>query len=806
MSASASAVTEPTDSSFLAIGVALTLIMGGEVVVFFYDKLQLQLSERRGISLPHIPDSFIFLILGAMTASLLSLGQLSATTAAVVRDLDASFGEVVIKLLLPPVVMHSALDLGRGAGAVDLGVLAKYTYPGLFLASIGTLLAAFITGLLMYLLGLLGAFPSLGITLSLLLGTCISASDTPAVLNLFATLQPGPEAYALTYIESMFNDAVSIVLFHTISSFLEHPDAGALAVLKACGVFLGVFLGSLLLGCAVGAVAVQLFRTCRVGRARVQGQLTPSNPLEEPTHFPLSSLSPGSPEKQQQASAGSVGGSSRDGPSDGVRAAPPSPPAQARAAVGTEAEAEATSAATAATTPPSTAAGAQPVLGLTASEQVEVTILSLTGFVAYMTAEGVNGSGVVACLSCGVILGRYALPIVSSPSRTFTLGLLKLLASLCDRMVFLGIGIALPELSGLALHWRSSLCLLVSVVLARFAAVWTCCKLVNLNAPPSRPVTTHRARLLVGWAGTVRGGVAFALASLGQGLMMKKEERDGSAGGGGSGASEGGGVFPVSALFVVLATLLVVTLTLPRIIEASPPDYFSFDSSAAVGGGGAEGEWEGAEREARSASDGSSSSSSAVEQRRIAIAGGGSTSGFAEGARRDAAEEQDDDFEAVEASFAELLGGKTSVKKQREVQPTPPATAQAAAGSSSSGSFGAAGARLGGGSGGGRSAGGPAPTGTSSMSTIRGAFGTMIIGGNANTGGASGGSGGGFKSAFSSMIDKLKEKAAPSKSSTASRDPSSSFSGGGGGGGGVGGFAGKISSGVSAFLAPPPPS
>ena len=110
----------------------------------------------------------------------------------------------------------------------------------------------------------------------------------------------------------------------------------------------------------------------------------------------------------------------------------------------------------------------------------------------------------------------------------------------------------------------------------------------------------------------------------------------------------------------------------------------------------------------------------------------------------------------------------------------------------------------GGGSGGGRSTGGPAPT--SSMSTIRGAFGTMIIGGNANAGGASGGSGGGsgggFKSAFSSMIDKLREKAAPSKSSAASREPSTSLSGGGG----VGGFAGKISSGVSAFLAPPPPS
>ena len=724
--------SEPTNDSFLAIGVALSLIMIGELAVYFLSRLQFHFPR-----LPHLPHSFVFLGLGAGVASLLQFNALSSTTAVVIRDLDASFGEVVIKLLLPPVVLHSAIDLGRGAGAVDLGMLAQFTRPGLALASLGTLSSAFITGAVMYLLGQLQAFPPLSLTLSLLLGTCISASDTPAVLNLFATLQPGPEAFALTYIESMFNDAVSIVSFHTLARMVQHPEGtGALAVLKACGLFLAVFLGSLALGSVVGGMAVQLFKTCRVGRQqRLEGSSSSSSSSGlEPAPSPLEGL--GAPQHFAASPGPSSAGSAAALPQ--AAAACTAPPASEQAV--------------------SAAAQPSPLGYLTASEQVEVTILCLTGFVAYMTAEGVGCSGVVACLSCGVLLGRYALPVVSPPSRAFTLGILKLLASLCDRMVFLGIGIALPELAALGAHWRASLCLLLAVLLARALSVWACCALVNLGAPAHRPVTTQRARLIVGWAGTVRGGVAFALASLGQGLM----ESSLVAGGAGVGEGEAAAaVFPVSSLFVVLATLLMVTVTLPRVIQASPPAYYSFHS-ADTG--------EDSQAEAAEAGSGSGGASGGAAAPPLKLVGGvGSRGGEGSGAP----EEED----GLEASFAELLGRKKVAQQQQQQQqqhPTPRPSLAAGLGT-----------------------GAPNAARAPSVASAAAAAPSM-------------------RGTFGSIVGKLKEKATAAVGSS-----SGSGSSGGGsrrqslaplnasasaGGQQPGAWAGRLSSGLASLLAPPPPS
>ena len=89
--------SEPTTDSFLAIGVALTMIMCGEIAVFFLEQLRSRLGDR-GVALPPLPDSFIFLALGAVTASLLQFEALSSTTAAVVRGLG---GQALVWLSRP---------------------------------------------------------------------------------------------------------------------------------------------------------------------------------------------------------------------------------------------------------------------------------------------------------------------------------------------------------------------------------------------------------------------------------------------------------------------------------------------------------------------------------------------------------------------------------------------------------------------------------------------------------------------------------------------------------------------------------
>lgn len=585
-----------TDGSFLAIGVALWLLAVGILLVWGLEQARLRLGQR-GVHFAPVPESLSFLLLGALTATLLQLGFLSEWLGAVVSELDDSFGTLVLTMLLPPIVMHSALDLGRGAGAVELEVLARYFFPGCVYAGLGTLISAALIGVVMFLAGLAGASTPLSGAAALLLGSCTSASDTVAVIDIFERLNPGAEAYALTYIESMFNDAVSIVLFHALAPFAGGGgDSGGAATAAAAASFFGVFLGSLLLGGAVGGSAVLLFRNFR----------------SAPPPAAASPLESGGGGAAAAAAAPFAFPPPRG-------SAPPSPlrpaPGAARAAVAGGAPLE----------------PAHPHL-LTAAEQVEVALLLLTGFVAYMVAEGLRASGVVACLACGVLLGRFALPLVGAASRSFTLGVLKLLASLCDKMVYLGLGIALPTLSSLGAHWRPALWLLFAVLGARAAAVagsaaavgaaarWAAARrrgaagggrrfcgalLSRLSRSDNdaqdserAPVmateeaaggggahggggaltfapTSPRAALVVGWAGSLRGGVAFALAATGQAVL----ERGGNA--------EGGRMLPVASLFVVLVTLFGVTLSLPRLIlaQGGGPDDAAGAEEREIGAG-----------------------------------------------------------------------------------------------------------------------------------------------------------------------------------------------------------------------------
>jgi len=641
-----------SDGSFLAIGVALSLLAFGILLVWGLEQARLRLA-RRGYATSPIPESLSFLLLGALTATLFQLGFLSDGLGAVVSQLDDSFGTLVLTMLLPPIVMHSALDLGRGAGAVELEVLAKYLLPGLVYAGLGTLISAAVTGVVMLLAGLAGASTPLDGAAALLLGSCLSASDTVAVIDIFERLDPGAEAYALTYIESMFNDAVSIVLFHALAPFAAGGGGGGgggAAVAAAGASFFGVFIGSLLLGGAVGGSAVLLFRNFRSVPAALAA--APSPP-----------------------SAGAPGGGAGGAfafplapPAGGGGAAPPPPPPPQPQPQPPP-------------TPPRLRAPAAPSLELapppaphhhhhlSSAEQVEVALLILLGFVAYMVAEGLRASGVVACLACGVLLGRFALPLVSDAARAFTLGVLKLLAGLCDKMVYLGLGIALPTLSLLVGHWRAALWLLFAVLVARGAAVAGSAGALRAGArwaaaarrakraapagawwrwgarapaasahdsderapvmgaaaagdgaeagaaaadadaaesggggepraaapqpaaPPPRadppaaqqqqqqhPASpSARSQLIVGWAGSLRGGVAFALAATGQGVL----ERGGDA--------EGGRMFPVATLFVVLVTLFGVTLTLPGLIAAETHAGGDAAAEAAEGGAGAAG-------------------------------------------------------------------------------------------------------------------------------------------------------------------------------------------------------------------------
>lgn len=69
--------------------------------------------------------------------------------------------------------------------------------------------------------------------------------------------------YSLVFGESVLNDAVAIVLYHTLLQFEATPvTAGSIA--RGLWYFLENFVGSLLIGVAIGLLSALLFKHARI--------------------------------------------------------------------------------------------------------------------------------------------------------------------------------------------------------------------------------------------------------------------------------------------------------------------------------------------------------------------------------------------------------------------------------------------------------------------------------------------------------------------------------------------------------------
>ena len=154
---------------------------------------------------------------------------------------------------------------------------------------------------------------------------------------------------------------------------------------------------------------------------------------------------------------------------------------------------------------------------------VENTISLLTPFAAYIPAERLGVSGVLAVVAVGLFLGRHGPRIVSPQTRIQATGAWQVVSFVLEGLVFILIGLELPYvLEALRAHSVSTLAGLVAAVsgtaiLVRMLWVFPGAYLPRVvrNAigkreayPPWQSVT------FVGWAG-LRGGdslvIAFAL-------------------------------------------------------------------------------------------------------------------------------------------------------------------------------------------------------------------------------------------------------------------------------------------------------
>lgn len=207
------------------------------------------------------------------------------------------------------------------------------------------------------------------------------------------------------------------------------------------------------------------------------------------------------------------------------------------------------------------------------------TALSFTvPYIAFIPAESVHASGVVAVVVAGLLIGHRAPTVQSGTARLTTEANWKTVSFLLENSVFLLIGLQLPLLVTaltddelpLATTVALALAVYAATVVVRFAWVFATGRLpgVRLNAD-------NREKTVIAWAG-MRGVVTLAAALT---LPMAVPYRE---------------VLLFVAFFVVVASLLIQGLTLPwlvRRLRLPPPDPARlaleeaalFDRLAAIG-------------------------------------------------------------------------------------------------------------------------------------------------------------------------------------------------------------------------------
>jgi CPA1 family monovalent cation:H+ antiporter len=188
---------------------------------------------------------------------------------------------------------------------------------------------------------------------------------------------------------------------------------------------------------------------------------------------------------------------------------------------------------------------------------VEIVVSVFTGYAAYLPAELLGVSGVLAAVTAGIYVGWRAPELASPSTRLLGFSFWEVLVYLANAVLFILVGLQLQpilaELDGTAVAVLVGQGVLVSAVVVGVRLGWVFSVPYLIRAIDRRPSQVMRRagareRLVVGWSG-MRGAVSLAAA-----LALPLD-------------------FPLRNLIlfltfaVILATLVVQGLTLPTLIR-----------------------------------------------------------------------------------------------------------------------------------------------------------------------------------------------------------------------------------------------
>ncbi|KAM7446140.1 sodium:proton antiporter [Porites harrisoni] len=169
--------------------------------------------------------------------------------------------EIFFYVLLPPIIFYAGYDMKKRFFFRNIGAILTYAF-------VGTTVSCVVFGSTMYAYTKFATVDKdFDFLECLLFGALISATDPVTVLAIFHDLHVDVDLYALVFGESVMNDAVAIVLFRSVETYLlDKTGSGFQAdrFFESVGVFIGVFSGSFFLGFAMGLVTALVTKLTKI--------------------------------------------------------------------------------------------------------------------------------------------------------------------------------------------------------------------------------------------------------------------------------------------------------------------------------------------------------------------------------------------------------------------------------------------------------------------------------------------------------------------------------------------------------------
>ncbi|VEL07815.1 unnamed protein product [Protopolystoma xenopodis] len=186
---------------------------------------------------------------------------------------------------------------------------------------------------------------------------------------------------------------------------------------------------------------------------------------------------------------------------------------------------------------------------------MEVIIVLMLGYLAYIMGEVVGWSGIISMIGCGLVQASYAFHNLQTTNVTVVKHISKSVAELSEAVIFLFIGIELFR-KNLTWHtgfhlWSLTICLVV-----RLSVVLLLTAIINWVRVDGVKISMTQQFIVI--YGGLRGAVAFSLS-----VLIRESSLDFS----GKGGKEMKSTFITATLFIILFTVGFMGMTMKPLVR-----------------------------------------------------------------------------------------------------------------------------------------------------------------------------------------------------------------------------------------------